>query len=87
VQDNHLIQIDKTEKIRLVPLGAEKAKHPERTEEHLNRSTLRQRIGELLDGLHFGQIIVVVRNNRISQIEILEKQRFEDLSGLFGEGI
>jgi len=87
VQDSRLVQMDKTEKIRLVSLGTEKSKPPVRKAENLNRRTLRQQIGALLDGLQFGQIVVIVKDNQVSQIEKLEKQRIADLSGLFGEGI
>ncbi|MDR3592035.1 MAG: YezD family protein [Negativicutes bacterium] len=88
-QDGRLIQIDKTEKIRLIPAetvprqGGGKAE----VEPRLNSRQFRQSIGEVLQGLRFGQVVIVIKDNKVVQIEKAEKRRFSDLAGLFGEGI
>lgn len=84
-QDGRLIQIDKTEKIRLNQL--ETGRKEGGPEARLNSVQFRRRIGEVLQGLRFGQVSIVIKENKVVQIEKAEKQRMSDLTGLFGEGI
>jgi hypothetical protein len=87
IQDGCMIQIDKTEKIRLAPKGADKPKPSSIKDAKLNKKNLRLQVGDVLHDLRFGQVVIVVKDNLISQIERLEKQRVANLSGLFGDGI
>lgn len=86
VQDGRLIQIDKTEKIRLTPEPQEKAKGRLTLNENPH-TNLRLKLGMMLNVLRYGQIIIVVRDNVVTQIERLEKYRVSDWEGTFGEGI
>lgn len=47
---------------------------------------LRTHILELLRTLKFGQVAIIIKNGKITQIEKTEKQR-STLKGLYGEGI
>jgi len=87
VQDSRLIQIDKTEKIRLVSDSPGKSKQSATASEEPQLSNLRLRIGKTLEGLQYGQIVIVMKNHQITQIERLEKYRVGAMEGLFGEGI
>jgi len=86
VQDGRLIQIDKTEKIRLTPdpQGKITARTALNEKSHTN---LRLKLSKMLNVLRYGQIIIVVRDNVVTQIERLEKYRVSDWEGTFGEGI
>ena len=86
VQDGRLIQLDKTEKIRLTPEPQEKGKD-RAVQGEPPHAALRLKLKIMLDGLRYGQIIVVVKDHAITQIERLEKYRVNDWEGLFGEGI
>ena len=86
IQDGRLIQLDKTEKIRL----ADKQQSPNKPDvqpEGSLRGKLRLRINQICKDLKFGQIIVVIKDKKITQIEKLEKHRVNGLEGLFGDGI
>lgn len=87
-QDGCLVQIDKEEKIRLSrPEVAKRGGINEAAETKLNRKNLRLRITQVLHGLRFGQVVIVIKDNKVVQIEKMEKHRVNDLTGLFGEGI
>ncbi|MBP1764218.1 MAG: hypothetical protein H6Q65_1276 [Firmicutes bacterium] len=87
VQDGRLIQIDKTEKIRLVSDSPGKARKIAKSSEDPQLTNLRLRIGKALAELQYGQIVIVIKNHQITQIERLEKYRVGAMEGLFGEGI
>jgi hypothetical protein len=87
-QDGRLIQLDKVEKIRLNPVEpARRQADSAAAEPKLNRRQFRRSLSEVLQGLRFGQVTVVIKDNKVVQIEKAEKHRVTDLSGLFGEGI
>ncbi|MBP2649516.1 MAG: hypothetical protein H6Q74_341 [Firmicutes bacterium] len=86
-QDGLLIQIDRIEKIRLTKPEASKPKKLKPPESKLNSETLRLRLSEVLKDLRYGQVVIAIKDNKIAQIERLEKQRVDNLVGLFGDGI
>lgn len=87
-QDGRLIQIDKVEKIRLSPVEPVQGQGGNAAAEtKLNRGQFRRSISEVLQGLRFGQVSIVIKDSRVVQIEKAEKHRVSDLKGLFGEGI
>ncbi len=51
------------------------------------RSIIRAKINEAVNGLRFGQVVIVIKGGKITQIERTEKQRFPGLEGLYGDGI
>ncbi|MDR1037482.1 MAG: YezD family protein [Deltaproteobacteria bacterium] len=53
----------------------------------LNFAAVKKRIAEALKDLEFGQVILVVKKGRLAQIERLQKERFSDLQGVYGDGI
>ena len=86
IQDGKLIQLDKTEKIRFG--DKQQGPRPPAAQPGCNlKSKLRLRINQESKNLKFGQIIVVIKDGKITQIEKLEKHRVSGLEGLFGDGI
>jgi hypothetical protein len=55
--------------------------------EGLKAQALKDRIFQALRGLEFGQVILVFKKGRLTQIERLQKERFSDLQGMSGDGI
>ncbi|MDR2141550.1 MAG: YezD family protein [Deltaproteobacteria bacterium] len=55
--------------------------------ESLKSQPLKVKIGQALKGLEFGQVILIFKKGRLTQIERLQKERFSDLQGLSGDGI
>jgi hypothetical protein len=53
----------------------------------LNTGAVKKRISSALKGLEFGQVVLVVKKGRLAQIERLQKERFSDLQGVYGDGI
>lgn len=81
VQDSCLLQMEKVEKVRFADLGAKPAPRSEAA------VTVRAKITTALKGLRYGQVVLVVKDGKITQIEKTEKQRFTLLEGVNGEGI
>ncbi|CUH97083.1 hypothetical protein P22_3209 [Propionispora sp. 2/2-37] len=48
---------------------------------------LRNRIVEAVQGLKFGQVVIVIKDGKVTQIERTEKQRFTGVEGIYGDGI
>jgi len=48
---------------------------------------LRAEIGRALVGLQYGQVVIMVKEGRMTQIERTEKRRLPRIEGLDGEGI
>jgi hypothetical protein len=55
--------------------------------ENLKPQALKDKISQALKGLEFGQVILVFKKGRLTQIERLQKERFSDLQGVAGDGI
>jgi hypothetical protein len=53
----------------------------------LKAQALKDKIVQALLGLEFGQVILVFKKGRLTQIERLQKERFSDLQGVAGDGI
>ena len=48
---------------------------------------LRTEIKNALDGLEYGQIVILVKDGKVTQIDRTEKKRLPRLEGLGGDGI
>ncbi|SEP27549.1 MULTISPECIES: YezD family protein [Propionispora] len=48
---------------------------------------LRKRIAEAVDGLKFGQVVIVIKDGKVTQLDRTEKQRFTGVEGIYGDGI
>ena len=51
----------------------------------INDSILRK-IGEAIEELNYGTVVITVHNKRITQIETAKKQRFDDIWKVEGGG-
>jgi hypothetical protein len=80
VQDAHLIQMEKVEKVRFSDFKAVKPK-PDAS------GVVKAKVLEALKGLKFGQVTMAVKEGKLVQIERTEKQRFSSLQGVYGDGI
>lgn len=93
LQDAHIIQMNKLEKIRFDADEGSKGAKPETTEvkfapaQGQTSSSFRRRIIEAVGGLRYGEVVIVIQKGRIVQIERTEKRRFPLLEGLYGDGI
>jgi hypothetical protein len=97
IQDGRLLQIERTDKIRLDSLKkpnpgnrsvdkAQKTAHGTNLDER-QIERLRSRLAEELKDLAFGQIILIIKDRLLVQIERTEKQRLAGLEGIYGDGI
>jgi len=83
IQDSCVIQIERSEKLRLSDL----LNKPSTGAKTNDSSRVRAKILESLSGLKYGQIVVVIKNGAVVQIEKTEKSRFTEWEGVDGEGI
>jgi hypothetical protein len=56
-------------------------------EESFKRDVVKEKINQALKGLEYGQVALVVKKGRLTQIERTRKERYSDLQGLAGDGI
>ncbi|MDF2565168.1 MAG: hypothetical protein K0Q53_1563 [Massilibacillus sp.] len=87
VQDGRLIQLEKTEKFRLDAVSISKKKEKRTLSNKQIHENLRKKLNCYLKDIKFGQISINIKDYKVAQIEKLEKHRFEDLQGLYGDGI
>ncbi len=81
VQDGKVIQIEINEKIRP---GWEVAR---KESAGPPADGLLAELGGALRGLQYGQVVVLIKDGRVTQIERTEKRRLPRLEGIDGEGI
>jgi hypothetical protein len=48
---------------------------------------LRAEITKTLDGLQYGQLVIMIKDGKVTQIDRTEKRRLPSLQGVNGEGI
>jgi len=83
VQDGHIIQIERTEKI-IISSQKNFQQGKKNTEEI---SLLRKKILGELSCLQYGQLVVKIKDGKAVQIEKTEKRRFPEVEGVYGDGI
>ena len=49
--------------------------------------SLRAEVARALGGLQYGQVVILIKDGRVTQIERTEKRRLPRLEGVDGEGI
>ena len=81
IQDGYVIQIERNEKIRIGDLLNNLSV------KKVDNSKVRSKILESINGLRYGQVVVVIKNGAVVQIEKTEKSRFNAWEGVDGEGI
>lgn len=87
VRDENLIQIDKIDKIRIGKDIKEKSSGKSENQKNINTIDTRRRINAELKGLAYGQIILVIADNKITHIERIERHRLKFVEGQYGDGI
>ena len=58
-----------------------------KTEKNIVNDAIIKDISNSVHGLKFGAVVITVHNSRIVQIEVTEKNRFDDVWHLEGGGI
>ncbi|MDT8899668.1 YezD family protein [Anaeroselena agilis] len=48
---------------------------------------LRTEISKALGGLQYGQVVILIKDGKVTQIDRTEKRRLPSLQGINGEGI
>lgn len=48
---------------------------------------IKAEIAKALDGLEYGQLVILIKDGKVTQIDRTEKRRLPRLEGLNGEGI
>lgn len=82
LQDARVLQMEKLDKIRF----AERKAMPGNTVKD-NKAQLRARIIEAVRGLEYGQVVILIKDGRVTQIERTQKQRVVWVEGRYGDGI
>jgi hypothetical protein len=83
VQDGHIVQIERTEKISIS--SQKDSQHEKKEAEEI--SLLRKKILGELSHLQYGQLVVKIKAGKAVQIEKTEKRRFPEVEGIDGDGI
>ncbi len=83
VQDGHIIQIERTEKI--IISSQKNFQQGKKNAEEIN--LLRKKILGELSYLQYGQLVVKIKDGKAVQIEKTEKRRFPEVEGVYGDGI
>ena len=78
-QNGVLIQVKRTEKMRVHPWQGLMKPHPWTAEVEKN---LRQTIQRELQSLYYGRLSIVVKQGNVTHFDRLEKQRFMDGDGI-----
>ncbi|MDR3153266.1 MAG: YezD family protein [Deltaproteobacteria bacterium] len=82
-QNFRVVQVERRENFNTEELTG----HSALSAGELNFTAVKKKISSALKGLEFGQVILVVKKGRLAQIERLQKERFSDLQGVYGDGI
>ncbi|WP_196594256.1 DUF2292 domain-containing protein [Pectinatus sottacetonis] len=85
IQNSCLMQIVRNEKIRLSDFNKYEQHH--KNTKPVNYTPVYNKIQEQLKNLEFGNIVIVIKSGRVVQVEKTEKHRFQEFTGMDGEGI
>jgi hypothetical protein len=80
VQDGRVIQIEINEKIRLETLFT-KSEAPQVMD------NIKAEIKKTLDDLQYGQLVILIKGGKMTQIDRTEKKRLSQVEGIYGDGI
>ncbi|WP_019553684.1 YezD family protein [Propionispira raffinosivorans] len=84
-QNFRLVQIERNEKIRPCDMITRDQKL--NVEKKSDYTQIGKKIQKEFGDLEYGQIVIVIKEGKIIQIERTEKHRFQEFTGLDGEGI
>lgn len=85
VQNSCLIQIERNEKMRLVDISKYAAYH--KKTQQIDYTPVCEKIQQEFSDLAFGNIAIIIKSGKVTQVEKTEKYRFSDFTGMDGEGI
>ena len=83
-QNFRLVQIERNEKIRPCDMVTRDQKL--NVEKKSDYTQIGKKIQKEFGDLEYGQIVIVIKEGKIIQIERTEKHRFQEFTGLDGEG-
>ncbi|SEJ67009.1 hypothetical protein SAMN05660742_11358 [Propionispira arboris] len=84
-QNFRLVQIERNEKIRPCDMITRGQKL--NVDKKSDYTQIGKKIQKEFGDLEYGQIVIVIKEGKIIQIERTEKHRFQEFTGLDGEGI
>jgi hypothetical protein len=89
IQDAHIIQLEKHEKIRLDAANLVKLREAKTADPGAQAIIFefRSKMTAVLKELQYGQVTILIKDGTIVQIDRTDKQRVSHLQGVFGEGI
>ena len=85
VQDGHIVQIERTERIIISNCPKKQSTDSKKTIDEIN--LVRDKILKELSYLKYGQLVVKIKDGKAVQIEKTEKRRFPEVEGIYGDGI
>ncbi|MDF2633371.1 MAG: hypothetical protein K0R78_245 [Pelosinus sp.] len=85
IQDGFVVKIDKIEKFIISAKSQEKRISSK--EKVKKKHSIQVKILSDLQSIQYGQLVIHVNNGQVGQIEKTEKRRFDELEGLYGDGI
>ncbi len=85
VQNSCLIQIERNEKMRLNDISKYDEYH--KKTQLIDYTPVCEKIQQEFSDLDFGNIVIIIKAGRVTQVEKTEKHRFVGFTGMDGEGI
>jgi len=88
IQDGHIIQVERNEKIRMDAANLARVVQGNRTK--LSQSVIAEvhnRVLQTVRDMQYGQVVIQIKEGAVVQIDRTDRQRFTKMQGIHGEGI
>jgi hypothetical protein len=85
VQDGHIVQIERTERIIISNSPKKQSTDSKKSIDEIN--LVRDKILRELSYLKYGQLVIKIKDGKVVQFEKTEKRRFPEVEGVYGDGI
>lgn len=87
IQDGHIIQLEKNEKIRIDPANLIKYLQDHKNEVSRATPNVGSRILSVVQDLQYGQVVILIKDGNVIQVDRTDKQRIANWQGINGDGI
>jgi len=87
IQDGYIIQLEKNEQIRIDPANLVKYLQDNKDEVSHANSNIGSRILSVVQDLHYGQVVILIKDGNVIQVDRTDKQRIANWQGINGDGI